>query len=382
MKLTPSLKLVKPTPHPFAVAFLATLLTAVGLIALWQLTDDSQNRTDAYGASLAAGLAQLTIDPLLQQDRIALGVLANRTLELPEVSGIAVYTIDNQVLAASGQTDNGLHYTEPVTFDDSIMGYVRISLSQPGGQSSIAALLLGVLTILLAPVIAMGAFSVRYVRQPAAEIAISHAGAEIAVHLADEMEQHHLLAVNLYNQISMTREVRKAELDRAHACAEQVAGLYFGEVRPLPGTGLLVHFHPSDDADRALQVLCASFVLAELLAQYETEDLGAYRLGVHSVGLPAGGKLRSDVAEIADVALLSALAKHMTVAVSGSFPLETLRHGQVHGHPLQHPLLDELATVPSAHLVTGLPPAQQALVTQQVERLSDHRGSTASESTF
>ncbi|MFP6836601.1 MAG: hypothetical protein VB948_10925 [Pseudomonadales bacterium] len=373
MKLTSSLRLVKPTPRPLTVACLATLLTALSLYTLWQLTDETQKRADAYGASLAAGLAQLTTDPLMERDRITLSVLANRTLESPEVSGVAVYTIDNQILAASGQTENGPHYTQPITFDDSIMGYVRVSLKRPEGRLSIAMILLGILTISLTPLLTVAAFSLRYVGKPATPPKIAHAN-EITVQLPDEMEQHHLVAVNLYNQISMTLDERKAELDHASAIAEQVARLYYGEVRPLPGTGLLVHFHPSSDTDRALQVLCATFVLVELL--------GAYRLGVHSVGLPAGAGLDGDSAEIADVALLSALAKQTTVAVSGSFPLDALREDQLHRHPLQHPLLDELHTVPYAHLVAALSPAQQALVSQQVRHLSDQWGSTASESTF
>jgi uncharacterized membrane protein affecting hemolysin expression len=345
----------------------------LGLYALWDLSDETQHRADAYGASLAAGLAQLSIDPLMERDRITLSVLANRTLESPQVSGVAIFTIDNQIIAASGQTESGAHYTEPITFDDSIMGYVRVSLKRPQAQPPMAMILLGIMMMSLAPLVTVGALSLRYVPKPAAPSDTAHVS-EITVQLPEQTEQHHLLAVNLYNQISMTLEARKAELDHASAIAEQVACLYYGEVRPLPGTGLLVHFHPSNDTDRALQVLCATFVLVELL--------GAYRLGVHSVGLPAGVELGSEHAEIADVALLSALAKQTTVAVSGSFPLDALREDQLRRQPLQHPLLDELQTIPNAHLVTALSPAQQVLVTQQVRRLTDQRGSTASESTF
>jgi len=136
------------------------------------------------------------------------------------------------------------------------------------------------------------------------------------------------------------------------------------------------------DADRALQVLCAAFVLAELLAEHEPSDTSTYRLGLHTVGLPAGCHLDLDAPQVADVALLSALAKRLSVAVSDAFPLGKLRHDQVDGHLLQHPLLDELMTIPGARLVTGLSSAQQALVRQQVGRLSDQWGSTVSESTF
>jgi hypothetical protein len=335
----------------------------------------------------------MTIDPLLQQDRIALGVMANRTLELPGVSGVTMFTIDNQVLATSGRSEEGLRYTEPVTRHDSIMGYVRVTLTRDTGQPSIAPMLLGLVAMLLAPLMAVGMFSVRYTPAPKARASEDTRGASDPSTDAPPTgaqpavtEDHHLVAVNLYNQISMTREARKAELDHAQAIAQKVVDLYVGDVRALAGTGLLVHFPPGNDADRALQVLCATFVLAKLLAQHEDADVGTYRLGLHTVALPVGVELNAHAREIADVALLSALAKHMTVAVSGTFPIETLREDQVTSSPLQHPLLDELATVAGARLVADLSPVQQKLVTQQVGHLSDDLsgqwGSTASESTF
>ncbi len=180
----------------------------------------------------------------------------------------------------------------------------------------------------------------------------------------------------------MTPAARKAELDHANAVAQQIAELYLGEVRNLPGTGLLVHFRASDDSGRALQVVCAAFALTQLFEEFEALDAGAYRLGLHTIGIPVGGELHNDAPELADAALLSALAKRGTIAVSGCFPMQTLRPDQVRSQPLQHPLLDDLDTVASAHLVTGLSPLQQALVTRQVTRLSNQWGTTESESTF
>ena len=49
------------------VAAMASALTLLSLAAVWQATDNSQSRIDAYGSSLAAGFAQLAIEPLLKQ---------------------------------------------------------------------------------------------------------------------------------------------------------------------------------------------------------------------------------------------------------------------------------------------------------------------------
>ncbi|MDH3643760.1 MAG: hypothetical protein OES38_16770, partial [Gammaproteobacteria bacterium] len=246
---------------------------------VWTLADDSADRIDTYGSNLTQGLAQLSLDPLLKQDRIALGVLANRMLALPDVAGVSVITIDNRVLAASGKTDNGVRFTEPITFDDSILGYVRIELRADVRPFPMASILISLLSALMVPLVTVGAFSIRY--QPAAA---NPADSEVVAEPVATVD-HHLVAVNLYNQISMTPDARRIELDHAFEVAERVAGPYLGEVQELPGTGLLVHFPTTTQNDRALQVVCATFVLAELLAQYETDDVSSYRLGLHTVAL-------------------------------------------------------------------------------------------------
>ena len=196
-----------------------------------------------------------------------------------------------------------------------------------------------------------------------------------------EDAQHFLLALNLYNQIGMTPEEREAELEQARSLAERVAEVYSADIHPLPGTGLLVHFPDTSDHDRGLQVLCAAFVIARLLEN----QTGIYRLGLHTIELPSGGTLPEHTPEVSDVALLSALAKHMTLAVSDGFPLRLLQQDRVECHPLDHPLLEEIGTAHGrGYLITALSPAQQTLVSQQVIRFSaDQEGdSTANESTF
>lgn len=377
MKLTSRLRLVKPTAPPIVIAALASLLTLLSLAWAWQATDDSQTQTDAYGSSLAAGFAALAIEPLLKQDRMHLAVISNRMMNIDEVAGVTVFSVDNQVLAASGESGSGLRYSEPVTFDEGIMGYVRITLDPNKIRAPIdlARIGLALATLLLVPGICVGALSIRLRPQPAIASV-----AEVDFDGPESTAQHFLLALNLYNQIGLTPEQRSAELESARNLAARVGGVYSAEVHPLPGTGLLVHFPDTSEHDRGLQVLCAAFVIAKLLE----EQTGIYRLGLHTIDLPSGGPLPDHAPEVSDVALLSALAKHMTLAVSDRFPLRLLQQDRVECYPLDHPLLEEIGTAHGrGYLITALSPAQQALVSQQVVRFSaDQDDSTASESTF
>lgn len=377
MKLTSRLMLVKPTAPPIVIAALASLITLVCCASVWQATDNTQARLDAYGSSLAGGFAQLAIEPLLKQDRMHLAVISNRMLNIDEVAGVSVFSVDNQLLAASGDSQSGPGYSEPVTLDESIMGYVRISLDPDVANlpANLTRIALALATLLLVPAVCIGALSLRL--QPAAALA---AVTEVELDAPEPNAQHFLLAVNLYNQIGLTPEQRATELAQASSIAARVGNIYAGEVQPLPGTGLLMHFPDTSEHDRGLQVLCAAFVIARLL----DNQTGVYRLGLHTIELPSGGPLPDARQEVSDVALLSALAKHMTLAVSDRFPLRLLQQDRVECYPLDHPLLEETSTTDGrGYLVTALSPAQQALVDQQVIRFSaDQDDSTASESTF
>ena len=378
MKLTSRLRLVKPTTHPVVIAALASALTALGLAGTWHATDNTQLRTDAYGTSLAVGFAALAVEPLLKQDRMHLAVVGNRMLNIPEVTGVAVFSVDNQVLTVSGGSQSGPSYSEPVTFDEGIMGYVRVTLNagQTATPTNLTRVALALATLLLVPGLCVGALSIRLQRRPT-----TTSVAEATIDPNADIAQHFLLALNLYNQIGLTPEQRAAELTLALNMATRVGNVYSAKVRPLPGTGLLVHFPDTSEHDRGLQVLCAAFVIARLLEA----GGGIYRLGLHTIDLPSHGPLPDDAPEVSDVALLSALAKHMTLAVSDCFPLRLLQQDRVKCHPLDHPLLEEISTAHGrGYLITSLSPAHQALVVQQVIRFSADQDddSTASESTF
>ena len=378
MKLTSRLKLVKPTAPPIVVAALATLLTMVCTTWVWHATEQSYTRTERFGASLAGSFAALAAEPLLKQDRMHLAVIGNRMTTIDEVAGVSVFSVDNQLLATGGESTTGPTYSAPVTFDESIMGYVRVTLDPAMLSEGISwtRIALSLITLLGVPWLCVAVLRLRLAPQTATD---NVTAVELPAPEEDDV-QHYLLAFNLYNQIGLAPEVRTAELAHATAVAKRVGGVYSATVGPLPGTGLLMHFPGTDQEDRGLQVLCAAFAVAHLL----DDQAGVYRLGLHTIDLPPAAELPEAAPEISDAALLSALAKHMTLAVSDHFPLRLLQQNRVEYSPLDSPLLEEIATADGGgYLVTALSPAQTALVKQQVVRFSqDHGDSTASESTF
>jgi hypothetical protein len=373
LKLTSWLGLVKPTPLSFVGACLGSLISVVVMLCYWALNDPFQARHDAYGRNMTAGLAQLAIEPLLTHDRIALGMIANQAVDIPDVTGVEIVTVNEQALAASGSLSNAQVYQSPVTFNDQIMGSVRIALREPSGQLG-NAVAVAVATLIAVPFLTAFLLSIRLDRP------VPGRPANIEVELHTPRERHFVIAVNLYDQLGMEPEHRLAELNYARIAAGKVAGLYGGDVENLPGTGLLVDFNDGGDVDRPWQVLSATAVLAELLY----EEAGDYRLAIHVCDAPAGHRVLVDEQAVSDAALLSALAKPGTLAASSVFSGCLDGGGDlVERTIIEHPLLEELETVgPDSVLISALSAPQKDLVQHQAAHLAGHRPATASESTF
>ncbi|MFW6094699.1 MAG: hypothetical protein ACODAC_12055, partial [Pseudomonadota bacterium] len=193
--------------------------------------------------------------------------------------------------------------------------------------------------------------------------------------------RHYLLAVNLYNQFNLTHSRRAFERARLLELAGAVADLYGGRAVALPGVGALVDFDAGDD-DRPFQVLCAAFVLARLL--HEQGAFGTYRLGLDLADRHSDAPPAPDDPAVVDAALLSALARDTSVAVSAPYAraLEP-HHHMIETRPLTNPLLDDLnGDSNGCCLVVAVAEALTPLIREQADQLAEDRDTTSSPSTF
>jgi len=378
--LTPWILRVKQARTEFLLLLAVSLLVAMSMLALHDHDDIREADARLFGTSLAEGLAGLVVEPLDGRDRIRLGVLANRLVELPPVAGVTIYTVADEMLAISGETRRGLALIKPVTQDDNIIGYVRITLIRPG---SAAARTEFWLALALAFVIPLGVIALRTVSwpqrkpdQPVAPIP------EETEKQAAQPVSCGLLAVNLFNQLTLKPEQRGMELEHATSVASSVADLYAGNVESLSGTGLLLSFDGSEDAERSFQFICAAMLLARLLNAPDSP--GQYRLGMHMVTLPANHAAPTDLLEIRDAALLSALARPDTLAISAALYDQVPRPERLLAEPMHNPLLNQLeSTEPAAWLVYGLSENHSTLIEAQARELGySSEPATPSESTF
>jgi len=374
---------VKQARGELTSALLAGVLVAVGVVAITTDERDASADAQALGEQLAAGLAQLAVEPLTTRDRIALGVLANRVVEVEQVRGATIYTVDNDVLAISGEPKRGIHVIAPITQNSNIVGYVRVTLGEPATAPATGSLWLSLLVALLIPplVVALRHLPWQTVVAPRPPAAAEPAPAEPEPPPPPTSELRPLLAVNLFNQLSLPPRIRDAELGRAVRLADAVTDLYSGRVATLPGTGVLLEFEGGRDPERPFQVLCAAFLLARLL---DTDDEpGQFRFGLHQAELPGGDDLAPDDPMVQDAALLSAVARPGSIVVSNELFERVARPERVCSERLSNPLLHQLeSTEPSAWLVSGLDEPHDGVIEQQARELGYSAPATESASTF
>jgi len=399
LKLTAHITRVKQVS--IVQLFLASVLTGLGLILLWSLSRDEEAHIDQFGTAIVSALSSQAVEPLIGRDLIHLGVLINRVTALPAVSGASIHGMDNEPMALSGDLRRGLVFTEQVVDGGKSLGVVRIHIDRSRFDTGLPAsfLLASLIWVALVPLVVLGAGQISLSAldfRPSREASPASEDA-LAALPEPEPEPCFLIAVNLFNQLSLTPDQCTKELGFARMTAERVAALHHGEVFDLPGTGLLLAFGSTHSDDRPFHVLCAAFALCQLLA--EADSLGRYRLGVHVLTLDPDEELSVSSDPVKDAAVLSALARDNTIIASRAIVDQVPYQQRVVLEPMNHPLLEELETIgDGATLARSLAAPHDDLITQQLlelkgasagsvqfaNRLHSERDgpSTASESTF
>jgi hypothetical protein len=306
--------------------------------------------------------------------------------ELPETANAAIYALDDTVVATAGDPASSadLAFLEAISFDDEIIGYARVTLDASFNEThfGVSALLVALAAIALLS----GAAALVGLERPRPRHPQPHHEPAPTMEAAAPL---YFLAVNLYNQISMTRQQRAPLLASAYARSDDVCRLYGGSAAHLSGTGLLITFGGGYEEDRGFKAVCAALLLAEVLSALSlSDDAGTpapqpvFRFGMHRFA-PALGEQAEHGDAVNDAVLLSAVAGDGCLAISQDVFASLERPERLDWTPCRNALLQQLATTgPEAALVFEVQAAYQTLLAQQAELLNAQPVSTSSESTF
>ena len=362
MKLTSNMKLIKSQPPSTATAIMATTLTV--FCAGWILlaTDNFQSKNDFYGKTLAESLSALVLEPLLTQDEMDLAAISNRFAEIEGVQLVSVYSLDNKILSSSGKSGAGPSYSDTVVFDDTVMGYVRITLEPTILHSPITTthVLLACLMLIGIPAISLWILGHRVIKTNESSV-----GSASEVSITEETSIQYLVGINLYNQIALSQTERKKELDVAQRLVEKLGPFYKSSVHHMPGMGLIMLFSVNTEGNDQLEALFAAFVIIGLLKGQP----GEYRIAIQKTeGLTTTIDMMAP--EIKDLRLLTAITKVNTVSVGSHFKSDFLTANQIRFQPLIHPLTKEMSTSDIRFFsITSLSASHQSLVNEQINTL-------------
>ncbi len=358
-------KRFKPNQSTLPAALIATVFCGVSLLILWTPPQSPSQDIDRYGNALVRTLAHANAGLLLNQDRIALALVASQVAAFDEVAGVVFYSASNDIIALSGSTDPETHFIGTAALDDTMTGHVTLSINEAAFAPPPRPLawLASILVLIVTPFLSLG------ILQLSARGNRSLPIVSVPEPRPPERQQSFCLTVNLHNQLSLSRSQREQAIADALMMAQEVSAIHHGFALPARGKGVMLLF--DRNAVNAGQAVCAAFLLMTLLDEFETE--GSFRCFLSELACPgAPGELTelslTDIAEDAEVdqlMTLAALAKPQALltddAVYGDFTAEE----QSWAGAFDHPLLDDMEAPVATYSVEALPDQQAQLVVNQ-----------------
>jgi uncharacterized membrane protein affecting hemolysin expression len=265
------------------------LATATALIVIGMLgagaRDAASDAATRHADAVATQLAQLSVALLVTADTTKLNFLVGRLAEHPATLNVAVYSVDDRLLAGAGRLPPGastgadaVTSTRPVAFESSLVGHARVAadasafLREDAVHLRLLSLFVAVAVGALAgwlggrwlqgtldavarglPALegdtgANGGVLARLVRHAQAVVAREQAAAEAA-------GSGFLVVVNLFNQIEFDAADREQAFSDALAAAQGVMAQAGAQVCVLPGTGVLLTLPDPGTADAALRAV-------------------------------------------------------------------------------------------------------------------------------
>jgi len=291
---------------------LVFVVTTGCLLGAWyQAAGNLQiERMDRFGKTIAAQIAALSIEPIMQNDRVGLAVLASRLTALPEIRGIGIFSIDDQELTRTGIINNRSlehQYQHAIELQDNVAGYVQVELERQAFSIPLTSMLwapmsISLLVTLLGAIVSSG--MVTFWPKPA------DADLEGAAHqtpLANQNEDSAtcVISLNLFKR-TMTGQYPQDIYQQILDWIKRVANLNSAQMEEIGDGNLLLIMRTQNDAgDRGddsspdMDPLCYLAVRTALLTKqllltqaaesgwhgnaHEAENIIDLRYGLHWV---------------------------------------------------------------------------------------------------
>lgn len=218
-------------------AVLMTMIVSLSLILSYSSLLDEQYRD--YGRATAAQLSDQFAAYIVSDDILSINVLASRLAETDYIAFLAIYDADNTLMTQSGsESGREMSFTHEITFQDSLVGFVRVTPAVQGSVSPLIYLSWLIALVLIAAFAYWAQPILGKIRTPVQEDPSGYPEDGEAVQAPDATNQEECILV------VRIRPARYLEnhFDRFF----KAAGLYDGIVEQTTTEELVIHFEDSD----------------------------------------------------------------------------------------------------------------------------------------
>ena len=340
---------------------LASLVTALGITILWVSYQKELSGQHRYAIGLADLLAYSSKNYVIEKDAINLALLGKEVTKAKEVDRIVFYDTNNKILGLVGNSENGPHYTEQIIVDDTLVGYVTVSLNQKafGKLPIIELLLYSGLVIFVVTLLFF--LTVKGAQKVSTSIPI------VSVTKRKDVPAY-CLFINVHNHLSLANTAKESAIDDAHTMAAEVCAMFPGAYFKLPDEGVLVLL--DEESITAYESVKAGWLLQKLLKEIETTNLYRFFLSTCTCSekpSESSDQLLVDAITKNERALglrIASLTKADSISLSESLFSRLSDTQKESCQLLEHPVLNDLTKNQDIYVLSRTLPEEETIQEQ------------------
>ena len=266
-------------------ALAGLVFTAVIFLFPGNSSDQNEQWQELYAQSLANVTAKQAITAVFTSDMIGLQVLLQDVSQQPKVILAATYDVENTVLAQAGETRfdtaKSTNAIAPIVMDESIAGYVSVTVEFQNRSSLARFFLVGLAAAMLMSLATWGILKTHTISLPFANQSKTspelpeandntHFDNENIIEIEGQKAKDHVIAVIHVKNLNVIREQLSGEsfratLNRFERILHDVLALYGGAQCELEDNCYILSFAIAENRDEILfRAICSAHLVLEL----------------------------------------------------------------------------------------------------------------------
>ncbi|MBU3069348.1 hypothetical protein KOI40_05910 [Aestuariicella sp. G3-2] len=244
-------------------------------------------RTDQYGNALASLAASQATEATMNHDLVSLQVTVSEIARNPDILSVTVHDVENRLLVQAGDSPNAgdyanrdhQSYTSPVTLQDSIAGYVTVTIDTQTLYEKFDDTWLMALLGLAGAMLVLSIINQRQAPDDDADTSVPHQKAALAEQPdpaapaprsgGNEQEDYVTLKFCCLNWPSLKQQLsatlRQQLFDDLQGHLSGINALYSGRITLADHETLELEFHGDEIGNTTFRAICAAQLLFTLL---------------------------------------------------------------------------------------------------------------------